>query len=156
MFWTHLQCLIGVNQRLSSAYHPQTDGATEQANQTVGQMLQACIGPRQRDWVARLPVIEFAIKSSRSEMTGYAPFFLNSGQMPHTFIWNNPSKDEYPSVHDAILGTRVKQTRNANWKRQLSPFVEGDLIYVSTENMSLLKGLARKLAPKYIGPYIRS
>jgi hypothetical protein len=46
------------------------------------------------------------------------------------------------SAHDAILGARVKQTRNANRKRQLSPFIEGDLVYLSTENMSLPKGLA--------------
>ena len=166
-FWTHLQRLIGVNQQLSSTYHPQTDGATEQANWTVGQMLRACISPRQRDWVAQLPAIEFAINLSRSETTGYAPFFLNSGRMPHTFIWNNLSKDEYPSMcvfaqhmkhavmsmHNAILGTHVKQTRNTNRKWQLSPFIKGDLIYVSTENMSLPKGLAQKLVPKYIGLY---
>ena len=61
---------------------------------------------------------------------GYTPFFLNSGRMPRTFFWNNPSKDEYPSVrvfaqhmkyaimdaHDAILEARVKQTRAANQK----------------------------------------
>ena len=31
-FWTHLKRLIGIKQRLSSAYHAQTDGATECAN----------------------------------------------------------------------------------------------------------------------------
>ena len=98
---------------------------------------------------------------------GYTPFFLNSGRMPRTFIWNNPSKDEYPSVrvfaqrmkhtimdaHDTILEARVKQTRAANRKQQISPFKIRDLMYVSTKNMSLPKGHTRKLAPKYIGPY---
>jgi hypothetical protein len=97
-FWTCLKQLIGIRQCLSSAYHPQTDGSTERANRTIGQMLCACVGPHQRDWVSRLPAIEFAINSSRSETTGYAPFFLHSGRMPRTFIWNNPTKDEYPSM----------------------------------------------------------
>ena len=38
-FWTHLQKLIGINQRMSSAYHPQSDRSTERANRTLGQML---------------------------------------------------------------------------------------------------------------------
>ena len=107
------------------------------------------------------------INSSRSETMGYALLFLNSGRMPHSFIWNNPSKDEYPSVrvfaqrlkqaitkaHDAILEARVKQTRITNRKRQVSPFKVKNLTYVSMKNMSLPKGHTRKLAPKFIGPY---
>jgi len=34
-FWTHLHQLIGVELKMSSAYHPQTDGATERANRTI-------------------------------------------------------------------------------------------------------------------------
>ena len=32
-------------------------------------------------------------------------------------------------------------------------FAEGDKVYLSTENLSLPKRRARKLMPKYIGPY---
>jgi hypothetical protein len=81
-FWTHLNRLIGTNQSMSSAYHPQSDGATERANWTIRQMLRSCISSTQRDWVLKLPAIEFAINISRSETTGYAPFFLNSGRIP--------------------------------------------------------------------------
>lgn len=82
-------------------------------------------------------------------------------------IWDSARSDEYPSVrafalqkklaliaaHDSILGARVKQTRNANRKRQLAPFKENDLVYISTKNITFPKGLARKLIPKFIGPY---
>jgi hypothetical protein len=129
-FWTHLNRLIGMNQSMSSAYHPQLDGATERANRTIGQMLHSCISSTQQDWVSKLPAIEFAINVSRSETTGYAPFFLNSGRIPRMFVWNDANSDEYPSVrafaqrmkhvvmsaHDAILETRVKQARSANHK----------------------------------------
>jgi hypothetical protein len=56
-----------------SAYHPQTDGATEQANRTVTQMIRQCVNSKQTDWVAKLPAIEFAINSACSESTGFAP-----------------------------------------------------------------------------------
>ncbi|KJA14581.1 hypothetical protein HYPSUDRAFT_117831, partial [Hypholoma sublateritium FD-334 SS-4] len=56
------------------------------ANKTLGQMLRVCVSADQKNWVARLPAIEFAINSSRSESTGYAPFFLNTGRIPRSFI----------------------------------------------------------------------
>ena len=68
LFWSHLHKLMGVELRMSSAYHPETDGSTERANRTVEQMLRQCIGPNQRDWVSKLPAIEFAIKIGRAHV----------------------------------------------------------------------------------------
>ena len=166
-FWTRLNHLIGSKLKMSSAYHPETDGSTERANRTITQMLRQCVDSKQTDWVSKLPSIEFALNSARSESTGYAPFFLNTGRMPRSMIWNSPAEDEYPSVrnfaqqrkfaiiaaHDSILAARIKQTRDANKHRRLAPFQEKDLVYISTKNISFPKGLARKLIPKYIGPY---
>ena len=167
IFWGHLHKLMGTKLKMSSAYHPETDGSTERANRTVTQMLCQCISEKQSDWVAKLPAIEFAINSARSESTSYTPFFLNTGRMPKSMIWDSARSDEYPSVrtfalerklalisaHDSILAARVKQMRNTNRKRQLAPFKENDLVYLSTKNITFPKGLARKLVPKFIGPY---
>ena len=167
MFWKHLHQLMGTSLKMSSAYHPQTDGSTERANRTITQMLRQCISPDQKNWVAKLPTIQFAINSARSGSTGYAPFYLNNGRMPRAMIWNSASPTEYPNVrifaqkkklalmsaHDSVIAARVKQTRDANRKRQEAPFKEGDLVYLSTKNISFAKGLARKFIPKYIGPY---
>ena len=133
----------------------------------VSQMLWQCVSPKQMDWVLKLPAIEFAINSAHSETTGYAPFFLNNGCMPRPLIWNSAPANEFSAVrtyaqkmkdavstaHDSILQARVKQTRQANRKWRPAPFVEGDFIYVSTQNMSLPKGRACKLAPKFIRPF---
>ncbi|TFK17824.1 hypothetical protein FA15DRAFT_604368, partial [Coprinopsis marcescibilis] len=111
-------------------------------------MIRQCVGPKQKDWVSKLPAIEFAINSARSETMGYSPFFLNHGRMPKGMVWNWATKEEYPGVrafaqrikiaimtaHDSILAARVKQTTAANKKRIPSPFSEGDLVYLSTEN----------------------
>ncbi|KZT31392.1 hypothetical protein SISSUDRAFT_971439, partial [Sistotremastrum suecicum HHB10207 ss-3] len=37
------------------------------------------------------------------------------------------------TAHDAILATRVKQTKTANKHRKLAPFKVGDLVYVETK-----------------------
>jgi hypothetical protein len=130
-------------------------------------MIRQCIHPNQKDWVTKLPAIEFAINSARSASTGYAPFFLNFGRMPRAMIWNDATSKEFPAIrefalqkklalmdaHDSILAARVKQTKDANKKRQSLPFQTGDLAYLSSKNISFPKGLARKLIPKYLGPY---
>jgi hypothetical protein len=109
---------------MSSAYHPETDGSIEQANHTITQMICQCIGQTQKDWVAKLPAIKFAINSAQSESTGYALFFLNTGRMPCLLVWDTTTVDKYlgvhvftqqlkstvMSAHDSILAACVKQT----------------------------------------------
>ncbi len=167
IFWSHLHKLIGSKLKMSSAYHPEADGATERANRVIGAMLRQCISADQKNWATMLPAIEFVINSVHSEITGYASFFLNNGRMPRSKIWDNATKTEYPGVcvftmrtkqaiistHGSILESWVKQARDANRKRHTIPFTEKDLVYISTKNISFLKGLARKLNPKCIDPY---
>ncbi|KAJ3529364.1 hypothetical protein NMY22_g9024 [Coprinellus aureogranulatus] len=166
-FWQRLNELIGPKLKLSSAYHPETDGATERANRTMVQMIRELVNSRQTDWVHKLAAIEFALNSARSDSTGFSPFFLNHGRTPRAMVWNSAPQSEFPAVrnfaltrklalmsaHDSIIAARVKQTRDANKKRRLAPFVKGDLVYLSTRNLSFPKGLARKLIPRYIGPF---
>jgi hypothetical protein len=131
-------------------------------------MIRQCIRPTQKDWVAKLPAIKFAINSAQSESTGYAPFFLNTGRMPCSLVWDTATVDKYlgvcvfaqrlksavMSAHDSILAAHVKQTQIANRCRKLAPFKEGKLVYISSKNISFPKGLAWKFVPKFIGPYL--
>lgn len=39
-FWKALHKLTGVKLKLSTAYHPETDGSSEHANKTVNQALR--------------------------------------------------------------------------------------------------------------------
>ncbi len=164
-FWRRLHELLGTELRLSSSYHPQTDGATERANRTMTQMLRQCVQPDQKDWVQRLPAIELAMNTARSDTTGFSPFYLNYGQMPRSLVWNSDTsypgvrafaqrmKDAIMAAHDAIISTRVGQVLRANKHRRPASFKEGDLVYLSTKNLNLPKGRARKLVPKYLGPF---
>lgn len=164
-FWKRLHELIGVDLKMSSAYHPETDGSTERANRTLGQMVRACALEDQYNWARKLPAIEFAMNSAVSDTTGFSPFYLNYGQVPRALKWEK--KTRYPGVrafaqrmkeaimraHDCIIDARVKQTRQANRHRRVAPFIAGDFVYLSTKNLSLPPGSSRKLAPRYIGPF---
>ena len=67
---------------MSTSFHPQTDGATERMNHSIGQILPLTVNADQKNWVEKCPMLEFAINSSISESIGFAPFELDGGYMP--------------------------------------------------------------------------
>ena len=50
IFWKELQKLMGTKLLMSMAFHPQTDGTTEQANRSVAQILQTVVDNDQKNW----------------------------------------------------------------------------------------------------------
>ncbi|KAG9590724.1 hypothetical protein KCU77_g7839, partial [Aureobasidium melanogenum] len=64
------------------AYHPETDGQTENANGVMNQYLRAYVNYHADDWVQWLPLAEFAANNTASASTTVSPFFANYGQHP--------------------------------------------------------------------------
>src|ERR1700722_4375001 len=69
-FWKETHQLLGTKLLMSTAFHPQTDGATKRANRSVRQILQSVIQPDQSDWVDKIPIVKFAINSKINRSTG--------------------------------------------------------------------------------------
>ena len=55
-FWQKL----GIKQKLSTTFHPQTDRESERVNQELEQYLHICGNFQQNNWAALLSIIEFA------------------------------------------------------------------------------------------------
>ncbi|KIK50704.1 hypothetical protein GYMLUDRAFT_103499, partial [Collybiopsis luxurians FD-317 M1] len=72
---------------------------------------------------------------------------------PGVHAFAQQMKEAVMSAHDLLLYHHTKQTRDENCHCIQSPFVAGNLVYISTKNISFPKGHACKLLPKYIGPY---
>ncbi|CBF71484.1 uncharacterized protein ANIA_10846 [Aspergillus nidulans FGSC A4] len=68
--WARICTLTGINRRLSTAHHPQTDGSTERMNSTVETYLRIYTCYDQRDWNRLLPLAELAINGRTSTATG--------------------------------------------------------------------------------------
>jgi len=71
-----------MQSRMSTAFHPQTDGQTEQHNQTIETYLRAFVSQEQEDWVCLLPMAEFAFNNSTTAGNGMSPFYANYGFHP--------------------------------------------------------------------------
>lgn len=167
-WWREVHRLLGAKLLMSTSFHPQTDGATERVNRSIGQILRSTVDADQKNWVEKCLMLEFAINSSINESTGYAPFELDGGYLP-SMIREYKDTPSFPpgvrefadkalqnlmNAHDSIIESRVIQKHNADKRRSPEPELKvNSLVYLSTKNLSLPKGRASKLLPKYIGPY---
>ncbi len=81
-FWSSLYYFLGIKRKLSTAFHPQTDGQTERQNSTMEAYLRAFLNWEQDDWARLLPMAEFAYNIAKNASTGHTPFELNCGYYP--------------------------------------------------------------------------
>ncbi|GJP57580.1 hypothetical protein CLOP_g20993, partial [Closterium sp. NIES-67] len=165
-FWHKVTRTLGTKLKMSSAFHPQTDGQTERTNRTLEQMLLSFIGPTQNDWDDLLPVVEFAVNNSVHEGTHEKPFILNCGRHPTTPATHGiGGHEQFPAAKDfvgkqqeALKSARhwlqlsqQRQKSYADMKRREVSFEVGDKVLLSTKNIRLKIPGARKLFPRWIG-----
>lgn len=111
---------------------------------------------------------EFAIDASVSNTMEYALFELNGGFMPSMIQELRAEEAFYQGVkefvrmalenlanaHDTIIEACIFQAAYTNRHRTGDlPVAVESLVYLLTQNLSLLKSQVSKLCPKYIGLY---
>ena len=74
--------LCGTDHRISSAYHPQTNGLDERMNQTLKSALVKYVNDNQNDWDVYLNAVLFAYRASKNDSTKFTPFELMFGRPP--------------------------------------------------------------------------
>ena len=124
---------LGINHKLSTARHPQTDGQTERLNQTLEQDLRCYINYDQDNWVGYLLMAQFAYNSAPQESTKVSPFKANFGQEP---AWRKQPR-EGPLAGKAILTAQELLDLHDEMRRQLE-FVRGRM--AKYYNQGRLKG----------------
>lgn len=156
--------------KLTTAYHPQTNGLTERLNRTLTDMLSFYVSGDHGDWDVVLPYVTFAYNSSRHDTAGYSPFYLLFGREPSlpldTLVPSAPSiSDTSEYARDAIaradLARQIARARlSASQSRQKCAydhrhrpvrFTPGSLVLLWTPSRRV--GLCEKLLPRYSGPY---
>ena len=70
---------LHIQQQLSSAYHPQSQGCVERFHQTLKNTLRIYCEEMGVDWDDAVPLALFALRDSVQESTGFSPFELVYG-----------------------------------------------------------------------------
>jgi hypothetical protein len=77
---------LGIQQNLLSAFHPRTDGQTEQMNAWVEQYLRPWTSSLPWTWAAMLPIAEFTHNSWKHDVTCKTPHELLTGICPQVKV----------------------------------------------------------------------
>ncbi|GAB7336928.1 hypothetical protein MBLNU13_g01770t1 [Cladosporium sp. NU13] len=154
-FWKEFCRLFGVTQRLSSAYHPQTDGGPERINQEVQAYLRNYINQEQSDWSNWLPAAQLALNGRHQTGLGMSPFFATHGydstspvalalesnesstlaatERASNFV--NKLKQVNDLCQTNMAATAQKQEENANRTRKPAPiYRKGDKVWLDLRN----------------------
>jgi len=167
-FWTELTRMLGTKLKMSTAFHPQTDGQTERVNRVLEDYLRHYVSPTQDDWDEWLPQAEFSVNNAWHESIKNTPFIMNFGQQPRTPLSQSGGRDDrVPSANNfaatlvgdlarakaSLLAARSRQKLFADQKRREVELSVGQKVLVSTVNFKLANPGIRKLLPKWVGPF---
>jgi hypothetical protein len=138
-------------------------------NRVLEEMLRNYVAQDQSNWVSLLPMAQFAINNSWQESVKHSPFFLNHGRhprMPSSSITlptkvNVPkAKDFVANIHEAIARAKKclraaqdRQRQYADQRRRPATYAKGQMVWLNTKNLRRKKDSAKKLMPRWIGPF---
>jgi len=106
--WKETTGKLGIERRLSRAFHPQIDRQTERTNAILEQYLRGYINYQQDDWCGYLPLAEFAYNNGYQENIKNTPFFANYGINPeyemigHLIQGKQTKPEEMTQLHESL------------------------------------------------------
>lgn len=118
-FWQDLFQLSGTKLRMSSAYHPQSDGQTEVMNKIIEQYLRSFVHRRPGTWGKFLPWVEWSHNMSWNMGTGSTPYEVTFGRKPFNFpdylsgSSNVDAVDDMLQTRDEVFATIRKKLLKA-------------------------------------------
>ena len=146
---------IGVKSKLSTAYHPQTDGQTERTNREIEAYLQIYCGAHPDTWKWHLMDLEFCHNQRVNANSGKSPFELIIGFNP-TAILTIPITSKFPALEDRLKELIMirKEALAAHEMacicmadritRTFVPFKRDDMVWLEAKNLKV-GGTYRKL-----------
>jgi len=162
-----LNRMLGIKTKLSTAFHPQTDGQMEKMNQEVEQYLRFFIEHRQRDWPEWLAAAEFTINNKIHTATKVSLFIANygkelrmggdirrKGKVESTTAFVERMKKVQEEAEAALRKTQEEMKKYADRRRKESEeWKRGDQVLLSTKDLVFKERPSKKLTERYVGPY---
>ena len=155
---------LGIKQKLSTAFHLQTDGESEQVNQVIKQYLRICGNFQQDNWVSLLPIIEFAHNTQPYRSTHKSPFKVWYGFQPtfkpplqlQTILQSMDEHIQYlEQIRKEVMAALIitaKEMQSRGPKELSYTFHKDNLVLLEATNLQTTHPKA-KLAPQRYRPF---
>jgi len=169
-FWRELFKLQGSSLKMSSSYHPQSDGQTEIVNKSLENYLRCFAQDQPKKWFSWLPWAEFWYNTTWNAAIQMTPFEAVYGVPPPRLLSYVPGTTKVHAV-DELLRTREqifcllqhnlhqaqqRMKRYADLHRSDRVFEVGQLVYLRLQPYRQHSVVARKslkLSPRFYGPF---
>jgi len=161
-FLGELYKLLGVKHKMSTAFHPQTDGQTEWLNHEINQYLQTYVNNRQNEWAKWIKIAQFIWNNTVSEVTTDSPFGITWSYSPHMGVepveMTAPAAKDFAAIFNKVVESSKKAKHNmklqADKHRNPAPdYTVSQQVWLSTDNLHILSHTSKKLTERWIGPY---
>ena len=160
-FTKELCRVLDIEQNISTAYHPQTDGQSERSNQWLEQYLRMFINHQQSNWTELLPLAQYTHNSWPSATTKKAPYELILGYIPRAHqpqrMTTVPgTKERLEQVQEARRAAQAAITHAQSLYKdspRFQAYQEGDKVWLDARNLKTTHPTF-KLAPKRYGPFL--
>jgi len=154
-----LNGMLSIKIKLSTAFHPQTDGQTERINQELEQYLWFFVDHRQKDWPEWLASAEFAVNNKVYSMTKMSLFMANygrelrigadirkKGKVEKAMEFVERLKKVQEKAGAALRKAQEEMKRYADRKRkEMEEWKKGDREMLSTKDLIFKERPVRKL-----------
>ena len=151
----------GITQRMSTAYHPESDGLTERQNEVLREAIRMH-SYYDKDWYDALPEIMMAMNMRQDRSRGQKPFLsllkfhpkLRKAILPFPASQVLAEEEVEPYrqqlVHN-MKKAKKEQAKYANRHRKpAKEYSVGEMVLLSTRNMPKQPG---KIDPEWCGPF---
>ena len=163
-----LNRMLGIKTKLSTAFHPQTDGQTGWMNQELEQYLRFFVEHRQKDWPEWLAAAEFAVNNKVHTATKVSPFMANygkelrmggdirrKGKVESATAIVERMKKVHEEAEAALRKTQKEMKKYADRERkETEVWKKGDRVLLSTKDLVFKERPSKKLMERYVGSYI--
>jgi len=150
---------LGIQQNLSTAFHPQTDGLSERKNQWVEQYLHLVMSAAPKDWTQWLALAMAVHNNHKNSTTGLSPNQIILGyDLKLNPVITIPSINETTEERIRLMEERQAQATAAlnqiaeKSGTPLAQYNTGDQVWLEGKNLRL-PYQATKLVPKRYGPF---
>ena len=158
--WKETTKQLQIERKMSTAFHPQTDGQTERTNAILEQYLRAYVNYQQDNWTELLPLAEFAYNNSKQETIKHTPFFANYGYHPtyesigHLIPQENTNLSQlHDTLREEITLAQLRQKENYDRHQKPDPnWISGDKVWLNTRNIRTTRP-SKKLENKKAAPF---